>query len=89
MNLPVYPRKKNRAMHPAVPDRIKALKNWRDKKARALGVEPTVLLNKSMMTALATEKPVKRQSLDAVKELKEWQKNEFGDEIVGVLKRVR
>jgi ribonuclease D len=88
-NLPVYPRKKNRAMHPAVPDRIKALKNWRDKKARALGVEPTVLLNKSMMTALATEKPVKLQSLDAVKELKEWQKNEFGDEIVGALKRVR
>ena len=88
-NLPVYPRKKNRAMHPAVPDRIKALKNWRDKKARALGVEPTVLLNKSMMTALATEKPIKLQSLDAVKELKEWQKNEFGDEIVGVLRRVR
>ena len=88
-NLPVYPRKKNRAMHPAVPDRIKTLKNWRDKKARALGVEPTVLLNKSMMTALATEKPIKLQSLDAVKELKEWQKNEFGDEIVGVLKRVR
>jgi ribonuclease D len=88
-NLPVYPRKKNRAMHPAVPDRIKALKNWRDKKARALGVEPTVLLNKSMMTALATEKPVKRQSLDTVKELKEWQKNEFGNEIVSVLKRVR
>jgi len=41
------------------------------------------------MTALATEKPVNRQTLDAVKELKEWQKNEFGDEIVGVLKRVR
>ncbi len=88
-DLPVYPRKKNRAMHPAVPDRIKALKNWRDKKARALGVEPAVLLNKSMLAALATEKPVKRQSLNAVKELKEWQKNEFGDEIVGVLKRVR
>lgn len=86
--LPVYPRKKNRAMHPAVPDRIKALKNWRDKKARALDVEPAVLLNKSMMTTLATGKPVKLQSLDAVKELKEWQKNEFGNEIVGVLKRV-
>jgi len=87
--LPAYPRKKNRAMHPAVPDRIKALKNWRDKKARALGVEPTVLLNKTMMTALATEKPVKLPSLDAVKELKEWQKNEFGNEIVAVLKQVR
>ena len=88
-DLPVYPRKKNRAMHPAVPDRIKALKNWRDKKARVLDVEPAVLLNKNMMTALATAKPVKRQSLNAVKELKEWQKNEFGDEIVRVLKRVR
>ena len=88
-DLPVYPRKKNRAMHPAVPDRIKALKNWRDKKARELGVEPAVLLNKSMLAALATEKPVKRHSLNAVKELKEWQKNEFGDESVGVLRRVR
>jgi ribonuclease D len=88
-DLPVYPRKKNRAMHPAVPDRIKALKNWRDKKARVLDVEPAVLLNKNIMTALATAKPVKRQSLNAVKELKEWQRNEFGDEIVGVLRRVR
>lgn len=88
-DLPVYPRKKNRAMHPAVPDRIKALKNWRDKKARVLDVEPAVLLNKNIMTALATAKPVKLQSLNAVKELKEWQKNEFGHEIVGVLKRVR
>jgi ribonuclease D len=88
-DLPVYPRKKNRAMHPAVPDRIKALKNWRDKKARVLDVEPAVLLNKNIMTALATAKPVKRQSLNAVKELKEWQKNEFGHEIVGVLRRVR
>ncbi|MGA8239972.1 MAG: HRDC domain-containing protein [Desulfobacterales bacterium] len=87
--LPVYPRKKNRAMHPAVPDRIKALKNWRDKKARVLDVEPAVLLNKNIMTALATAKPVKLQALNAVKELKEWQKNEFGHEIVGVLKRVR
>jgi ribonuclease D len=88
-DLPVYPRKKNRAMHPAVPDRIKALKNWRDKKARVLDVEPAVLLNKNIMTALATAKPVKLQSLNAVKELKEWQRNEFGHEIVGVLKRVR
>ncbi|MGA9236775.1 MAG: HRDC domain-containing protein [Desulfobacterales bacterium] len=88
-DLPVYPRKKNRAMHPAVPDRIKALKNWRDKKARVLDVEPAVLLNKNIMTALATAKPVKLQSLNAVKELKEWKKNEFGQEIVGVLKRVR
>ncbi|MGA9261314.1 MAG: HRDC domain-containing protein [Desulfobacterales bacterium] len=88
-DLPVYPRKKNRAMHPAVPDRIKTLKNWRDKKARVLDVEPAVLLNKNIMTALATAKPVKLQSLNTVKELKEWQKNEFGQEIVGVLKRVR
>ncbi|MDZ7579903.1 MAG: HRDC domain-containing protein [Deltaproteobacteria bacterium] len=87
--LPIYPRLKNRAVHPAVPDRIKALKNWRDKKAAALDIEPTVLLNKGVMAALAAEKPVKPQALDAVKELKQWQKTEFGAEIVGVLKRVR
>ncbi len=87
--LPAYPRKKSRAMHPAVPDRMKALKNWRDKKARALDIEPSVLLNKSAMTALAIANPKEPPSLTDIAELKGWQKNEFGDEIVGVLRRVR
>lgn len=88
-DLPVYPRKKSRAMHPAIPDRIKALKSWRDKKARVLDIEPAVLLNKSAMTALATANPIEPSALSAVEELKGWQKKEFGDEMVGVLKRVR
>lgn len=88
-DLPVYPRQKSRAMHPAIPDRIKALKNWRDKKARTLDIEPAVLLNKSAMTALATENPKESPSLTAMTELKGWQKNEFGEEILGVLRRVR
>ncbi|MFZ1198987.1 MAG: HRDC domain-containing protein [Desulfobacterales bacterium] len=87
-DLPAYPRKKSRAMHPAVPDRVKALRNWRDKKARALDIEPAVLLNKSAMTALATENPIEPPALSAVEELKSWQKNEFGAEMVRVLRRV-
>jgi ribonuclease D len=88
-DLPAYPRKKGRVMHPAVPDRIKAIKNWRDKKARALAVEPSVVLNKSAMTALAVKRPMEARSLRALEELKEWQKNEFGDDIISALKKVR
>ncbi|MFZ0132951.1 MAG: HRDC domain-containing protein [Desulfobacterales bacterium] len=88
-DLPVYPRQKSRAMHPAIPDRLKALKSWRDKKARALDIEPAALLNKSAMTALATANPKEPPSLNGIAELKGWQKNEFGEEMVGVLRRVR
>lgn len=87
--LPVYPRQKAPAMTPDVPLRIKALKKWRDKKAKALDLEPGVLINKSLMTALATEKPADHDSLETITDLKKWQKQQFGPEIIKVLNHVK
>ena len=87
--LPVYPRQKAPSLTPAVPLRIKALKKWRDKKAKTLDLEPGVLLNKSLMTALATEKPADPDSLETIADLKQWQKQQFGPEILKVLNHVK
>lgn len=87
--LPVYPRKKAPPVHPAVPDRIKALKNWRDKKARALGIEPGLLFNKSILTTLAIHNPHDLKLLSHIRELKKWQRREFGHDIITVLKKKR
>jgi ribonuclease D len=87
--LPTYPRRVAPAMNPAVPLRMKSLKKWRDKKAKALGLEPGVLLNKSILALLATEKPTDIDALTAIAGLREWQKLEFGHDIIEVLRHVR
>ena len=87
--LPNYPHQRAPTMNPAIPLRIKALKKWRDKKAKTLGIEPGILINKSVMSVLATEKPTNKRSLMAIDELKKWQIQEFGHDILMVFNHVK
>jgi ribonuclease D len=86
--LPIYPRKKAHVPNPAVPKKLKALKKWRDAKARALEIEPTILFTRALLSTIADENPQDIHSLGKITEIKKWQKNEFGSEIVSLLKRV-
>jgi ribonuclease D len=86
--LPIYPRKKAPVPNPAVPKKLKALKSWRDAKARALEIEPTMLFTRALLSTIADENPQDIHSLGKITEIKKWQKNEFGPEIIRVLKRV-
>jgi len=83
--LPVYPRRKAPVVHPATPDRIKLLKNWRDKKARKLKIEPGMLINKNLLTAIAVRNPSEVKYLADIGDLKQWQISEFGPEIIAAL----
>lgn len=87
--LPVYPRKKAPRIPAAVAGRIRVLKDWRDERAQALGINPALLCTKALMTAIAVQKPSKVSDLIRIKELRRWQRKEFGREIVAVLKQVR
>ena len=88
-DLPVYPRKKARPVHPRVPDRIKALKSWRSHKARSLGLEAGLLVNKNLVTTLAVNNPRDRAALNKISEIKDWQKTEFGNDIIRILRKSR
>ena len=86
--LPVFPSQKPPVLPNGVPAKIKALKSWRASKASNLGIDPGMLCNNALITAIAVKKPGDSKSLETVKGMKNWQKQVFGSEIIRVLKRV-
>lgn len=84
--LPVYPRKKTPRLSAKVPQRIKALKTWRDRNAQKLSMEPGLLMNKAAIAELARVMPRREQDLDAVKGLKNWQRRFLGGKILATLR---
>jgi ribonuclease D len=85
--LPVYPRKKAPRVSLAVTARVKVLRNWRDKQAQKLAIDPALICNKALMSAIATQRPLKVSELAAIKEMKNWQRKEFGQDIVKVMRQ--
>ena len=84
--LPVYPRKKTPRVTLAVAGRIKALRHWRDKQAQKLAIDPALICTKALMSTIAVQRPLKVSELAAIKEMKIWQKKEFGRDIVKVMR---
>jgi ribonuclease D len=87
-DLPVYPRKKVAVLKPAIHKKLKTLRSWRDAWATELEIDPAVLFNKALLAAIAIRNPVHINDLEALKEMKNWQKKEFGQEIIAILKKV-
>lgn len=88
-DLPTYPRRSGPPLSSQVPQRVKSLKTWRDGRCAGLDMDPALVLNKSQMTAIAARNPATLEELAEVEELREWQRAEFGPEILAVLERLR
>ncbi len=86
--LPVYPCRQNPILSPEIPARVKALKARRDAIARSLGIDPTLLCNKSLLYAVAIRNPLDPEDFNDMIEMKTWQKNVFGHDAVDVLQRL-
>ncbi|MFC1829127.1 ribonuclease D [Thermodesulfobacteriota bacterium] len=84
--LPSYPKKKAPVRSPEVPKRLKVLKKWRDKRAEELGLDPAILCNKAILTAIAVNNPSSIKHLEAIEDMKRWQRTSFGEDIIAVLK---
>ena len=87
--LPVYPRTKAPLKKPEVTERIESLTSWRDKKAEILEINPSLVLTKTMISTLAVSNPLDKSDIERIKELKNWQKEEFGKDITAVLRKVK
>jgi ribonuclease D len=87
--LPVYPHKKVPALSHRVSKRLKELKKWRNKKAKELEVDSAIICNNALLNSIAVENPSNSNSLKTIKNMKNWQKKEFGKEIIEVLSKVR
>jgi ribonuclease D len=84
----VYPRKKAPVLSHRVPKRVEELKKWRYKKAKELEVDSSIICNNALITSIAVLNPSNSNSLETIKNMKSWQKKEFGKEIIAVLSKV-
>jgi ribonuclease D len=87
-DLPVYPRKKVSTIKPEVGKRIKALKTWRDERAKEMDIDPALLLTNAQINAIAVQQPFNLDRLNKIDEMKNWQKNAFGNDIIEILAKV-
>jgi ribonuclease D len=87
-NLPTYPRKKAPSLKADVGKRVKALRDWRDHQANRLDVDPALLFTNALISTIAVRNPGNFKSLSKIKEMKNWQINEFGQSILKILNRV-
>ncbi len=86
-DLPVYPRRKAPRVPAAAAERVKSLRKWRDRQSKKLSMDPSLILTKSLISALAVERPLKLSDLSRIKEIKKWQIREFGKEILEAMGR--
>jgi ribonuclease D len=86
--LPCYPRRRAPVLKASVHKRIKILKEWRGNAAEQLLLDPGLFLNKNMLTAIASQQPVDVNGLKNIQGLKKWQRRQFGEEIMAVLKNI-
>ena len=84
-NLPVYPQKRPPRLKPNVTKRIEKIKTWRDQVADELCLDGSLILNKALITEIALKYPKVASDLDRIGGLKNWQKKEFGRDIIHAL----
>jgi ribonuclease D len=87
-DLPKYPRKTAPMVPAIVARRVKEIRNWRDGLAKNLEIDPSIICTKALISTIAVQKPLSLKSLSKIKELKTWQANGFGSDIIDILKKI-
>lgn len=88
--LPKRPaRRRNDRPDDETSDRYEALREWRKNRAKDRGVESDVVLSNRVLHILARHDPTSLEELDALGILNEWERSEYGREIVSALRRHR
>lgn len=84
-DLPQFPRTERRIRDAAVDKRFACLKQWRKQTASDLELDSGVLINNTLLEAIARVCPSSQVELSEVDGLKEWQKEVLGAKILAAL----
>lgn len=87
--LPVYPRQERRKRGRLEDERLKALKEWRERTAAVLGIDTGVLANNALLERLAYEVPRTVADLGQIPAMRNWQRQEFGAALVALINSCR
>ena len=85
--LPKFPRAPRWDRDPNFDSRVSALRTARDAVAEKLGLEPGVLGSRERLEAVARRAPESVDDLAAIPDLRRWQIEVLGDELIRALKR--
>jgi ribonuclease D len=89
-DLPSYPRRgRYRRKDSLVLERIKELRQMREKLSRSMGMEPGFLLNNTMIDTLAFKNPATIDQLGSIDNIRHWQVESMGACILATLGRCR
>ncbi len=83
--LPSYPKIAMPRKDPKVLERIQRLKKMREKLSLSIGMEPGFLINNNLITTLAFANPCTREALEQINEIRNWQRQALGEEIIKTL----
>jgi ribonuclease D len=67
--------------------RTEAIRDWRRERAEERGVELDVILSNRILHALADENPTSPEALAQAGALNDWEREQYGREIIGLLRR--
>jgi ribonuclease D len=81
-DLPLHRREPKPGLSSPIRNRVKALKEWRDRRAENLGIEAGTLINNSLINALAVQNPRSINEMEEIPGLKKWLQDHFGLEIL-------
>ncbi|MBW2504766.1 MAG: HRDC domain-containing protein [Deltaproteobacteria bacterium] len=83
--LPEFPKKIRKVVDPDHDQIMKVFKSWRHQKAMALQLDPGILINNSTLEKIVRGRPKTLADLKTLGELKTWQYEEFGKELLSLL----
>lgn len=85
--IPVRPPRRGDRPDEETMDRYEALRDWRRERAEERGVEPDVVLSNRTLHALANENPTSSQALSEIEALNDWERDQYGHDLIGLLRR--
>jgi len=83
--LPSFPKGQRRLRDPQADLRFDKLKQWRKNKAAELQLDAGVMINNALLEAIAYDPPAELDGLARFSGMRNWQRREFGDEILACL----
>jgi len=86
--LPAFPRNIEERISAKVSKRVKALKEWREQRAKEMGIDPSLVCTNSQIQSLALAYPKRRKDLENIDAIRAWQRRLFGSDICSLLKGI-
>lgn len=83
---PLYPPKPPPRPDPSYAARMEALREWRKREARRMGVESDVVLPRDLLVELVRLNPGVKAELEAILKEVPWRLNRYGEAILAVLR---